>query len=455
MFSIGRARKLGTPSFRPTHLTDQPLRAGLSSPGTGYGGCGGYGGYGHLPRWDHEDLPAFPTFSQRSPNLQDLLNGVEFSVRSWWFLFGTMEWTHVKGTCSEQVGFRSLCQIAPNSCWSIWSIQKASCNRGIQSSLWQRPPTATTPSQASWPRHATSFQHITGATGGPKALWASYSTHGTTKPRRSNCPSRACHGSNSMPVHCLSRGKSNVGNQACGGNWHALFFVAEICLLVGETASDHPLCPFPHFWGSIFQLAAWLVFADLSPSKTVWTRCPQDWPSTQSAGRFLQTVNRGTQAGSPPGPSAGAVGDFRVSVERGECTPRASPVEVSTVEILMNLRYQRYPWVSWCLSGRWPAICLQWFRSFTRGHLSWRKWAWSLSSDHLYRGQNLHARKEMDSLWMLLNCVKLLNTKTLILYPHFDPYPFQWLDEPKDPVGPIPPISSRWSSSAAHLTPSH
>ena len=224
MFSIGRARKLGTPSFRPTHLTDQPLRAGLSSPGTGYGG---YGGYWHLPRWDHEDLPAFPTFSQRSPNLQDLLNGVEFSVRSWWFLFGTMEWTHVKGTCSEQVGFRSLCQIAPNSCWSIWSIQKASCNRGIQSSLWQRPPTATTPSQASWPRHATTFQHITGttgATGGPKALWASYSTHGTTKPRRSNCPSRACHGSNSMPVHCLSRGKSNVGNQACGGNWHAQIF---------------------------------------------------------------------------------------------------------------------------------------------------------------------------------------------------------------------------------------
>lgn len=48
---------------------------GLSSPGTGYGGCGGYGGYGHLPRWDHEDLPAFPTFSQRPPNLQDLLNG--------------------------------------------------------------------------------------------------------------------------------------------------------------------------------------------------------------------------------------------------------------------------------------------------------------------------------------------------------------------------------------------
>lgn len=55
----------------------------------------------------------------------------------------------------------------------------------------------------------------------------------------------------------------------------------------------------------------------------------------------------------------------------------------------------------------------------------------------------------------MLNVVKLLNTKTLILYPHFDPDPFQWLDEPKDPVGPIPPISSRWSSSAAHLTLSH
>lgn len=74
------AQELMKESQRYYHFKAEARRllgsSGSLMPSLGWGGRRGYGGYGQLPRWDHEDLPAFPTlFSQRSPNLQDLLNG--------------------------------------------------------------------------------------------------------------------------------------------------------------------------------------------------------------------------------------------------------------------------------------------------------------------------------------------------------------------------------------------